>query len=114
VATGVHGRGALDTTFTCGPPGVFLSERPPTAKSLAKPLTLPRANWLGELRSRDMHLLVLEVKNVSSTFHWEKRPFPFISDVLRLIAFWTPFSRLQKIICIVLEPAKGILIAKTP
>ena len=30
-ATGIHGRGALDTTFTCGPPGVFLSERPPTA-----------------------------------------------------------------------------------
>ena len=69
--TGVHGRGALDTTFGCGPPGVFLSERPPTAQRgnpLTKPLTLPRANWLGELRSRDMHLLVLEVKNVFRYF----------------------------------------------
>ena len=71
VATGVHGRSTPDTMLGCGPPGVFLSERPPTAQRgnpLTKPLTLPRANWLGELRSRDMHLLVLEVKNVFRYF----------------------------------------------
>ena len=44
------------------------SSNSPRGNPLTKPLTLPRANWLGELRSRDMHLLVLEFINVFRYF----------------------------------------------
>ena len=56
---------------TLADPPVFFSQsvlRQPTGKSLDQTLDIARANWLGELRSRDMHLLVLEVKNVFRYF----------------------------------------------
>ena len=71
--TSLRGYTAVVPPIPCSrvDPPVFFSQsvlRQPTGKSLDQTLDIARANWLSELRSRDMHLLVLEVKNVFRYF----------------------------------------------
>ena len=69
----LRGYTAVVTWIPCsaGDPPCFSLRAPSNSQRgnpLTKPLTLPRCKLAGELRSRDMHLLVLEVKNVSRYF----------------------------------------------